>query len=920
MQIKFRFIHLLLALFLTLNALAVAPSYSAEVKAQAMPANLQDAFLAATHQGFRSQDGNYVAATGGLAVTLGANGAQAQAQGIQWAVNLSGMGRGDQVSAAAAPEIVQTETQLEYRRGAMTEWYRNTSLGVQQGFLIDTAPRGKGNLVVHLDLLTDLPGAVSEDGRGLSFASPNGQTLRYDHLKAYDATGRELEARFHYTPSQIVIEVDEGGAAYPIVIDPLIYIEQKVVAFDGTNNEYFGSAVALSGNTAVIGAPQDAPRGSAYVFTRSGTTWLFAAKLTTPDSGSFGYSVAIFGDTILIGARSTNSSQGSAYIFTKPAAGWVTTSAYTAKLTASDGLAGDYFGASVDISNDTVLIGAYGDDNGANDGQGSAYVFIKPAGGWKTTSTYTAKLTASDGADDDDFGYSVAIFEDAILIGAPYDDNAAYWDQGSAYIFEKPIGGWNTTSAHTAKIITDAGTNNYFGNSVDISGDTILIGSRGHTIGSHSLQGAAYIFTKPGGGWAAISTYTKKLLREENTDVGAFGASVALSENTAIIGCPYCYFSNTDGATFIYTKSPQGWAYSSASPTILTPSDGTIVDYYGSSVALSGDTALIGAMAHPNYTNQGAAYFYQTHNDLSLSASVLPAAAKPGSTVFLTAAIANYGETYSAFEGAVNAPLPSGLTYVSSVPSHGTYNSSTGAWTMGAIPSGVTATLTIEATVNPQPAKTINFTASLVGTDTNNANNSATANLHVLATATFRSIGTNDGYILESTETSNTGGTMNSSATTFNLGDNAADKQYRAILSFNTGSLPDNAVITKVVLKIKKQGVVGIDPFASLGLLRIDIRKPFFGSAAGLALADFNSAPGKTNIGSFANAPVNNWYTRAWSTNTFFSHINMTGSTQFRLQFITDDNDNGVSDYLKFFSGNAATTSRPQLILEYYVP
>jgi len=185
---------------------------------------------------------------------------------------------------------------------------------------------------------------------------------------------------------------------------------------------------------------------------------------------------------------------------------------------------------------------------------------------------------------------------------------------------------------------------------------------------------------------------------------------------------------------------------------------------------------------------------------------------------------------------------------------------------------------------------------------------------------TVKSVGANDGWILESTETSAKGGTMNSSATTFNLGDGIGDKQYRAILSFDTSSLPDTAVITKVTLKIKKQGLVGADPFASLGLLRVDIRKPFFGSAVGLALTDFQAAAGKSNIGSFSNTPVSNWYTKIWSTNTFFSFVNLTGTTEFRLRFATDDNDNGAANYLKFYSGNAGASVRPTLIIEYYVP
>ncbi len=189
-------------------------------------------------------------------------------------------------------------------------------------------------------------------------------------------------------------------------------------------------------------------------------------------------------------------------------------------------------------------------------------------------------------------------------------------------------------------------------------------------------------------------------------------------------------------------------------------------------------------------------------------------------------------------------------------------------------------------------------------------------------TKTFRSTGSHDGWTLESTETSGKGGSKDNTATTFRLGDDASDKQYRAILHFDTSSLPDTAVITKVTLKIKRSGTpVGTNPFTILGALRVDIRKPYFGGSVGLANGDFQAAASQSNIGSIPNSPVGSWYTKIWATNTFFSHIDLTGTTQFRLRFATDDNNDNAADYMKFISGNHATASvRPTLIIEYYVP
>ncbi len=183
-----------------------------------------------------------------------------------------------------------------------------------------------------------------------------------------------------------------------------------------------------------------------------------------------------------------------------------------------------------------------------------------------------------------------------------------------------------------------------------------------------------------------------------------------------------------------------------------------------------------------------------------------------------------------------------------------------------------------------------------------------------------RSQAANDGWILESTETSNQGGTMNSTATTFNLGDDATDRQYRALLSFDTSALPDNAVITKVTLKIKYQGVTGTNPFATHGILYTDVRNGVFGGNATLQLGDFQAVASKTAVGTIPNTPSGGWYSKIW-TSGIFPYINKVGATQIRLRFQTDDNDDLGADFLRFYSGNASAVSdRPLLIVEYYVP
>jgi arabinogalactan oligomer / maltooligosaccharide transport system substrate-binding protein len=183
----------------------------------------------------------------------------------------------------------------------------------------------------------------------------------------------------------------------------------------------------------------------------------------------------------------------------------------------------------------------------------------------------------------------------------------------------------------------------------------------------------------------------------------------------------------------------------------------------------------------------------------------------------------------------------------------------------------------------------------------------------------LRSAGTYDGWILESSETSNNGGTMNVAQTTFQLGDDAIDKQYRAILSFNTGGLPDDAVITKLTLKIKQQSQVCTNPFTTHNGLRVDIRNPYFGTLTGLQVSDFQAAASRNLVGTFGNTPTNGWYSVNLSA-TAFQWVNRTGTTQFRLRFGLDDNNDNGADFMKFFSGNATAADRPMLIINYHAP
>jgi len=221
-----------------------------------------------------------------------------------------------------------------------------------------------------------------------------------------------------------------------------------------------------------------------------------------------------------------------------------------------------------------------------------------------------------------------------------------------------------------------------------------------------------------------------------------------------------------------------------------------------------------------------------------------------------------------------------------------------------------TPTNTPTATYTPTPTYTP--TATYTSTPTHTPTNTPIPT----SVSAFKSIGSRDGWILESSETDAKGGTLDATANLLYVGDDAQDRQYRSLLSFNTSTLPDGATVKKVQLKLKVQGFVGqnmFTPVKTLGNLVMDIRQPYFGNNVNLVIADFQSLAGANGVGALSNIPATGWYT----VNLKSTDINLTGHTQFRLRFQKDDNDNASADYLKIFSGDAPEANRPQLIVEY---
>jgi hypothetical protein len=249
---------------------------------------------------------------------------------------------------------------------------------------------------------------------------------------------------------------------------------------------------------------------------------------------------------------------------------------------------------------------------------------------------------------------------------------------------------------------------------------------------------------------------------------------------------------------------------------------------------------------------------------------------------------------------------------------------------LSGVPTTNTPTATVTSTYTPTNTPTSIPTITSIATETSTPTPTVTSSptstytatpTPVLLTATFTSLNVYDGRVLESGENTDVGGTMNSTNATFFVGDNATNRQYRGFLHFDTSSLPDTAIITAVTLRVRRQGTTGTDPFTTHGSLLADICKPYFSATVSLAVSDFQAAGScQSVVATFGSTPVLSWYSAVMS-NTWFSEIDLAGTTQFRLRYTLDDNNDAGADYMRFYSGNAAAaTNHPQLIIQYYVP
>lgn len=575
-------------------------------------------------------------------------------QSWRWGLDLISAGyAGTESAISGRAEAVSDKNRVTYRwPSGIEEWYVNGTQGLEHGFTIRERPKGKGDrLRLTLSVRGGLRPAVDAAGQQAAFTGRDGSAvLTYSKLLAWDANGKHLPARMETGNGGLVLSVDTAAARFPVTIDPIAQSAYLKASNTGAGDE-FGSAITVSGNTVVIGAPFEdsngtgvnsnaqadnsaADSGAAYVFVQNSGVWTQQAYLkasNTAAGASFGRAVSLSGDTLVVGAP-IESNSGAAYVFVRSGTTW----SQQAFLKPAVIDPGDGFGWSAGVSGDTIVIGApYEDSNGTgiNSGaqgnnsaseSGALYVYQRSGNSWPQQ----AYIKAANTGVSDTFGTAVAISGDTIVAGAPREDSNGRGvntssgadnssaDSGAAYVFVRAAGTW-TQQAYLKSSNSDANDN--FAVSVAIDIDTILVGAPGESSSGTGVNssteadnsareaGAVYVFLRAGTTWTQ-----QAYIKASNTSIPPqgqpgdnFGFSVAISGNNAIAGAMLedsngtGVNSNTQsnesavnaGAAYLFLRSGSTWAQTA----YLKASNTEAVDLFGARVAISPEVAIVGA-------------------------------------------------------------------------------------------------------------------------------------------------------------------------------------------------------------------------------------------------------------------------------------------------------------------------------------
>jgi MYXO-CTERM domain-containing protein len=473
----------------------------------------------------------------------------------------------------------------------VTEWWRALPIGLEHGVTLAVRPEGEGRLALTLAITGLTPRAASDDV--VLLVDREGETVaRYQHLVVLDDAGRSMPARLAVVDGAIRIDVDDRGARYPLVVDPLVVTEEATVLATGrADGDRLGESVSITsdGSRILAGAASDdtaagADAGSARVLVRSGTTWTEEAMLLSGSGAAtdyFGYAVAIAADgtRAIVGAfgddTAAGSGAGSAHVFVRSGATWTR----EVTLYASGAAANEWFGFSVAMTSDgsRAIVGVPFDDTARGSGAGTARVYRRSGTSW----TQEATLSAGDGAMYDFLGESVALSSDGTraVVGAYRDDTAGGVDAGSARVFVRSGTAWTEEATLVAG---DGAAADELGGSAAMSADgsRVLVGAESDDTAAGSNHGSVRVFARSGTSWSEEATLTGSGI--------FFGSTVSLSGDGAIalIGSPEDSTIETGrGSARVFTRIGATWT----DTLTLTASDAVANDAFGHSVTIAGD-------------------------------------------------------------------------------------------------------------------------------------------------------------------------------------------------------------------------------------------------------------------------------------------------------------------------------------------
>jgi uncharacterized repeat protein (TIGR01451 family) len=767
------------------------------------------------------EDGGFAAGNPahGIRVEYGPDGAislSGSREGASWRGSLRLTGYGyDALQRVARPRRLEASgaTVTYTWDDTVAEWWSNSPQGLEQGFTLARPPAGGSDREPGspLRLVMAWTGQLAPraHGDGAAFVdTAGGAAFTYTGLHTWDANGKVLPTRLALEGTTLTLLVEDTDAVYPVTVDP--WVQQAYLkASNPEAGDQFGYSVAISEDTVVVGAIEEdsgatgvdgddadnsaSDSGAAYVFVRNGSTWSQQAYLKASNTGAFdgfGWSVAISGDTLVVGAPGEDSSAtgvnqnqnddsaltaGAAYVFVRSGSTW----SQQAYLKASNTGAEDHFGYSVAISGDTVVIGTPVEDSsatGINQNQnddsaptaGAAYVFVRSGSTW----SQQAYLKASNTGAFDGFGSSLAISGDTVVVGAPGEasnatgvngsqsDNSA-GNAGAAYVFARTGSSWHQQAYLKA---SNTAASDLFGHSVSVSGNTVVVGAIWEDSSatgvngdqdndSASNSGAAYVFVLSGTAWSQ-----QAYLKASNTAAAdVFGTSVAISGDIIVVGAiredsnatgvdgdQTNNSASASGAAYVFARSGAAWSQHA----YLKASNSGENDELGWSVAASGEAVVAGAYGEDSNatgvdgdqgddtaSSSGAAYVFvlPASADLSISKTDGVTTVVPGQTVTYTITATNAGPS-NAPASTVTDTFPA--TLACSWTCLGTAGGTCTAAGSGNIadsvdlPAGASVTYTAQCTVSPSATGPVSNTASVAPpagvTDPVPGNNSAT--------------------------------------------------------------------------------------------------------------------------------------------------------------------------------------------------